>query len=163
MTTLATAQVTSTAAPAAFFARWADMDTWPQWNLDMDWVRLDGPFRTGATGTLKPKGGPKVPFVVRSLVPDHEFVDDSKLLGATLTFAHHVTAQPDGGSLVEVAVSMTGPLARVWTRIMGKGLRSSLQRDLDGLAEAAERHGVSTPQTSTPEASTPQPSTPAVD
>jgi Polyketide cyclase / dehydrase and lipid transport len=163
MTTLVTAQVTSPAAPAAFFERWADMATWPQWNLDTEWVRLDGPFRTGATGTLKPKGGPKVPFVVRSMVADREFIDDSKLWGATLTFAHHVTAQPDGGSLVEVTVSMTGPLARVWTAIMGKGVRSSLQRDLDGLAEATERHGVSTPQTSIPQTSTPQPSTPADD
>ena len=68
MTTLATAHATSTAEPAAFFARWADMATWPQWNLDTEWVRLDGPFVAGATGTLKPKGGPTVSFVIERLV-----------------------------------------------------------------------------------------------
>lgn len=68
MTEIATGQITSSAPPSAFFARWADMATWPEWNLDTEWVRVDGPFAQGATGTLKPKGGPKVAFVVEALV-----------------------------------------------------------------------------------------------
>jgi Polyketide cyclase / dehydrase and lipid transport len=138
MTTIATARVTTAAAPAAIFARWADTDTWPQWNSDTEWVRLDGPFSEGATGTLKPKGGPKVPFVVQRLVPEREFVDVSRLVGARLTFAHLVTAHPDGGCDVDVTISMSGPLARIWMLILGKGLRGSVQADLDGLARAAE-------------------------
>src|SRR4051795_3933619 len=90
MTTIATAAATTTAPASAVFARWADMATWPQWNTDTEWVRLDGEFRTGATGTLKPKGAPKVRFEVTSLVPGQEFVDVSKLLGARLTFDHQV-------------------------------------------------------------------------
>ena len=50
MRTIATAQLTSGRRPPAFFDRWADMATWPQWNTDTEWVRLDGPFRSGATG-----------------------------------------------------------------------------------------------------------------
>src|SRR6478752_4392326 len=90
MTTITTARITSTAAPAAFFERWADMATWPEWNLDTEWVRLDGPFVEGATGILKPKGGPKVPFVVQRLILGREFTDVSKLAGARLTFRHLV-------------------------------------------------------------------------
>jgi hypothetical protein len=30
---IATAQATSSAAPTRFFERWADMATWPEWNL----------------------------------------------------------------------------------------------------------------------------------
>ncbi|MDQ1701545.1 MAG: hypothetical protein QOF57_797, partial [Frankiaceae bacterium] len=52
--TLATAEVTSTAPAQAFFDRWADMSTWPEWNTDTEWVRLDGDFAEGATGVLKP-------------------------------------------------------------------------------------------------------------
>ena len=56
MTTIASATVTSSATPAAFFAAWADMATWPEWNLDTEWVRLDGPFVEGARlgGTIVP-------------------------------------------------------------------------------------------------------------
>ena len=136
MTTLASASGTSTASPAAFFARWADMATWTEWNTDTEWVRLDGPFVQGATGQLKPKGGPKVGFVVEKLTGT-EFVDVSKLVGARLTFAHHIVATGPGSRL-EITCSLTGPLAPVWRLILGKGLRASLQRDLDQLVATAE-------------------------
>ena len=136
--TLASAEVTSSASPAAFFARWADMATWPEWNADTEWVRLDGPFVTGATGVLKPKGGPKVKFVVETLVPGQEFNDVSHLVGARLGFRHLVTPRPDGGCTVRVTVTMGGPLAALWKLILGKGLAASLQPDLDRLARTAE-------------------------
>ncbi|WP_405010197.1 hypothetical protein [Kitasatospora sp. NBC_01539] len=138
MTTIAEARTTSTAQPAAFFARWADTDTWPEWNADTEWVRLDGPFTAGATGVLKPKGGPRVPFTVSALVPDREFTDVSRLLGARLTFRHHVERTPQGGTGVRVEVSLTGPLALFWYAVLGKGIRTTLQNDLDRLAAAAE-------------------------
>jgi hypothetical protein len=139
MPSLATAHVTSSAAPTAFFERWADMATWPQWNTDTAWVRLDGPFATGSTGVLKPKGGPKVPFVIERLVPGQEFVDVSRLFGARLTFDHQVHALPGGGCRVEVTVSMSGPLSRLWTAILGAGLRASVRPDLERLAGVVER------------------------
>jgi hypothetical protein len=138
MTTIATATVTSSAAPDAFFAQWADMATWPEWNLDTEWVRLDGPFVEGATGELKPKGGPKVSFVVARLVDGKEFTDVSRLVGARLTFRHLVDAAP-GRTTVSVEATLTGPLAPVWRLILGKGVRESMQPDLDRLVERVER------------------------
>jgi hypothetical protein len=137
MTRIASTHVTSSASPAAFFARWADMATWPEWNLDTEWVRLDGPFTEGATGVLKPKGGPKVRFVVARLTAD-EFVDVSKLVGARLTFAHRVASAGDKTE-VTVDVSLAGPLAPVWKLILGKGIAASAQPDLERLAAVAEQ------------------------
>jgi hypothetical protein len=133
----AEARITSAAAPAAFFARWADMATWPEWNADTEWVRLDGPFVAGATGVLKPKGGPKVKFVVAEL-SDTEFKDVSKLLGARLTFRHLVSTGA-AGTDVSVAVTLTGPMAFLWKAVLGKGIKDTIQRDLDSLAAVAER------------------------
>lgn len=135
MTTFAEARITSAAAPSAFFARWADMATWPEWNADTEWVRLDGPFATGSTGVLKPKGGPKTKFVIAK-VSDDEFIDVSRLVGARLTFHHQVAVLPEGTE-VRVAVSLTGPLAFLWNAILGKGIKESLQRDLEALDAAA--------------------------
>jgi len=144
MTTIARATITSTATPDAFFAEWADMASWPEWNLDTEWVRLDGPFVEGATGTLKPKGGPKVPFVVATLVDGEEFTDVSRLIGAKLTF-RHLVAVADGRTSVSVEVSMAGPLAPVWRLILGKDLRASLLPDLERLARRAEAVEGATP------------------
>jgi hypothetical protein len=135
--TIGSAHATSSAAPAAFFARWGDVSTWPEWNSDTEWVRLDGPFAAGATGVLKPKGGPKVKFVIDRLSAQ-ELVDVSKLFGARLTFAHDVTARDDGGTTIDVTITMSGPLAWLWKRILGKGLQQSAQPDLDRLVKATE-------------------------
>ena len=137
MTTIANATVTSSAAPSAFFAEWADMASWPEWNLDTEWVRLDGPFVEGATGELKPKGGPKVRFVVARLVDGEEFTDVSTLLGARLTFRHLVSVV-EGLTTVAVEATLEGPLAPVWRLILGKGVRESMQPDLERLVERAE-------------------------
>jgi uncharacterized membrane protein len=138
MLTLATAQTTSTAPAAAFFARWADTDTWPEWNTDTEWVTLRGPFEQGARGQLKPKGAPRVGFEVTALVPGEEFTDVSRLVGARLTFRHLLSTTPEGATRVDVTVTMRGPLARVWAKALGKGIAQSLQGDLDRLAAAAE-------------------------
>jgi hypothetical protein len=49
-----------------------------------------------------------------------------------------VTETADGGCTVHVQVSMSGPLAWLWNRILGKGLRASVQPDLERLARVAE-------------------------
>lgn len=138
MITIGEAQARSTAAPAGFFRKWGDMATWPEWNLDTEWVRLDGPFETGSRGVLKPKGGPKVKFVIESLVPDRQFVDVSLLVGARLTFRHTVEQLQEGGCRVHVTVTMTGPLRWLWFKILGSGLQTTLQPDLDRLVAAVE-------------------------
>jgi hypothetical protein len=138
MMTIAEGEVTSSALPSAFFACWADMASWPEWNTDTEWVRLDGPFATGSTGELKPKGGPKVKFVIESLVPEREFLDVSLLLGARLSFRHVVEPRGDRGCTVRVTITIDGPLARVWKRILGNGLATSLEPDLVRLAARAE-------------------------
>ncbi|MCU1641549.1 MAG: hypothetical protein JWN03_1824 [Nocardia sp.] len=135
MNIIAAATATSTAAPSAFFEKWGDMATWSEWNQDTEWVKLDGPFVQSATGTLKPKGGPKVPFIVEKLT-DTEFVDVSKLIGGRLTFAHKVTT--GDRTTVSVTVSIDGPLRWFWTKIMGADLAKSAQPDLDALVVAAE-------------------------
>jgi hypothetical protein len=131
------AEAASTAPPSAFFTRWADVASWPTWNADTEWVRLDGPFVAGATGVLKPKGGPRTRFVVQRLVPDREFVDVSRLLGARLVFDHQVRTEA-GRTQVTVTVTLTGPLTRVWNLLLGKGIRATTGEDLNRLVTLAE-------------------------
>ncbi len=136
--TLGTASATSTGTPAAFFQRWIDHSTWGEWSPDTDWVRVDGAVALGATGVIKPTGGPKTRFSISALETNLEYTDTSYLPGARLVFQHLVAATPQGCEL-EVHVSVSGPLARVWAKIMGAGFRESTQADLDrlvGLVEA---------------------------
>ena len=139
MKTIAAARLTTDLPAEAFFDRWADVATWPEWNTDTEWVRLDGPFRTGATGVLKPKGGPRTRFVVASLEPGREFTDVSQLAGAKLTFQHLISPEPDGRITVAVQVTIEGPLTFFWNAVVGKGIARSLAGDLRRLEAVARR------------------------
>lgn len=75
-------------------------------------------------------------FVVERLGAD-EFVDVSRLVGARLTFAHHVSTTGDKTE-VSADVRISGPLAPVWRLILGKGIAASAQSDLERLAALAE-------------------------
>ena len=128
---------TSTQSPDDYFRRWVHHDSWPEWSPDTEWVRVDGPVQTGSTGTLKPQGGPKVRFTISACEPGREYTDTSRLPGASLVFQHLASATEDGCDL-EVLVTMTGPLARVWGLVMGRGFRESAQADLDRLVALVE-------------------------
>jgi hypothetical protein len=39
---------------------WSDVDHWREWDEDIEYTKLSGPFVAGGELTLKPKGGPKV-------------------------------------------------------------------------------------------------------
>ncbi|HEV2360806.1 MAG TPA: SRPBCC family protein [Acidimicrobiales bacterium] len=138
MINLVEVTTTSTAGPDAFFDCWADMATWHEWNLDTEWARLDGPFATGSTGVLKPKGGPKTKFRIESIVPRREFVDVSLLLGAKLTFDHQVRELPDGGTSLTIKATLSGLLAPVWKLILGKGIAKTLAPDTARLVARVE-------------------------
>ena len=138
MIVLCSVHATSSAPPSAFFERWADMGTWPEWDEAVQWVRRDGPFAEGTTGSLKPRGGPKVGFVIQTLVPGREFTDRSTMPGAALTIRHLVEVGGDGRTGVDVVVSIDGPLARVWKLLVGKGIAASTPVGLRRLVEVAE-------------------------
>jgi hypothetical protein len=138
MILLSSAHATSTAPPSAFFERWADMDSWPEWDEAVRWVRRDGPFAVGTTGSLTPKGGPKVAFVIQTLVPGREFTDRSTMPGAALTIQHLVEVRDDGRTGIDIVVSIDGPLARLWKAVVGRGIAESTPAGLRRLVEVAE-------------------------
>ena len=133
-TTLATYTTTVPATSAQLYDRWADCDTHPEWSTDLAWVRLDGPVRPGATGHLRPKGGPRSRFTVTELVPDRTFADATHLFGARLTFRHHAEPVP-AGSEVTVTVSLEGPFRGLWARVLGgpDAVRRGVEHDLANL------------------------------
>ncbi|MHB8189352.1 MAG: SRPBCC family protein [Ferrimicrobium sp.] len=132
------AQAMSSASPQTFFDRWADMATWPEWNSDIEWARLEGTFAEGSLGVIKPKKGPKTKFVIQQLDLGRAYVDVSRLPGARLTFSHLVSDRVEGGCTIDVAITLDGPLARIWNLILAKGFRATTQVDLDRLVEVVE-------------------------
>jgi hypothetical protein len=114
------------------------MDTWPEWDEAVAWTRLDGPFVAGTTGVLKPLRGPKVSFLIETLEPGTEFTDVSSMPGAELRIRHVVATGADGRTRVDIEVSIGGPLAWLWGKVLGRGIATSTPMALTRLVAVAE-------------------------
>ncbi|KQR88619.1 SRPBCC family protein [Microbacterium sp. Leaf179] len=137
MRILASAVRESSAAPAAFFARWVDHDTWRAWSPDTEWVRIAHPVRQGSRGILKPQGGPRVRFVVSELETDRVYTDVTRMPGARLVFRHSAVPTAEG-SRVTAEVTIDGPLSGLWARTAFAGFEQSVPADLDRLVAVVE-------------------------
>jgi hypothetical protein len=137
MIEITSAHARSRVTPEQFFARWIDHATWPDWSPDTEWVHLDAPPALGVSGELKPKGGPKTRFEISAFQPGREYTDTSFFPGARLVF-QHLAARSGTETELVVRVTLSGPLARLWAGILGKGFRESAQADLDRLVTLVE-------------------------
>jgi len=100
----------TTAPPAAVWALWSDVATWPTWNADLAVVTVDGPFATGSTVTMHAvAGGDPVVLRLADVVPGEQFVDEAELAGLTIRTRHRVDPQPDGGHAVTYRMEVDGP------------------------------------------------------
>lgn len=141
MIILAEHQSSIPASTEDVFARIANSNSHPDWSHDLEWVRLDGVVREGARGRLKPKTGPKSRFVVSEFVPGAVFADTTLLPGAKVTFRHEVSPEGNGARL-DVRVSITGVLARLWRRLAFNDAQERVDEDAARLAALLSRETV---------------------
>jgi hypothetical protein len=60
--------VQTTAPPGRIWSLWADVDTWAEWNGDIERIELIGPFATGSTIVMTPIGGEPVTLRIAEVV-----------------------------------------------------------------------------------------------
>jgi hypothetical protein len=101
--------VTTSAAPEAVWALWADPSTWPSWDPSVVAVVLDGPFAQGTTGTMTLAGPFEVPVTLVVVEPGARYADELTMGDLVLRIDHVVAPLPDGGSEVTVSTTVDGP------------------------------------------------------
>jgi uncharacterized protein YndB with AHSA1/START domain len=119
------------------FSRWADPETWPQWDAEVREVSFEGPAKLGARGRMRPASGPATSFTITAFEPDRVFTNASSMPGARLVFEHIVTPAADGAR-VEVTVHIDGPFAPLWKRIVGRSLAGAARSSVTGLLASVD-------------------------
>ncbi len=128
----------TSASPERVWRLWSDVGTWPAWNPDVLAVRIEGPFATGATGTMTTKAGGTHAITLTDVRPGRSFrLETSPAPLSTFVFLCEV--RPDGvGSTIGQSVSMRGPLGGLFSALMGRGMAQGFEPILSGLKSAAE-------------------------
>lgn len=119
-------ELAAAVAPSAVWTRaYVDAAAWPHWNREIRSARLDGPLALGATARILFRTGLRLRFRVVEFEEGRLFTDEARLLGARMGHRHLV--EPDGeGSRLVNTISIEGPLAGLWRRILGPAAARAL-------------------------------------
>ena len=130
----------TTARAGAVWSLWSDVSRWPEWDVDLEVVRLDGDFAPGARGELKPKGMDPIPFVLTRAERDRGYSDETPLDGAVLRFDHDLVPADDG-TLIRQRVTVEGPAANAYFDQFAANIILDIPTALARLAQKAEQLG----------------------
>ncbi|WP_217430732.1 hypothetical protein [Sphingomonas bacterium] len=101
------------------FTAIAAIERWPEWDHELEWARISGEVRVGAPFTLKPKRGPQVAMAVVDMQRPTRFSDLARLPLARMRTDHQF-ASSGTVTTVTVTISISGPLAFVWDRVVAR-------------------------------------------
>lgn len=135
------------APPAAVWAAWIDVPTWPIWSTSVTSAeRLDdGPFAVGSRSHLVQPGLRPAVWTVTDLTEpatgrDGSFVWESSAPGIRTTASHVVTSTGPASCRVALRVEQDGPLAGLVGRMFGARTRRYVGIEAAGIRTVSEAH-----------------------
>jgi hypothetical protein len=117
----------------AVWAAWADVNSWPQWDEELELTSLAGPFEEGAQFVLKPKGGPKVTIQIVFMKPHFAFTDVARFSMAKMYDIHEMEETPEGLKL-KSSIRVEGWLGWLWKKIVAQGVAEGVPKQMEALA-----------------------------
>jgi hypothetical protein len=128
------------AAPEQVWRLWSDVSTWPSWNPDVLSIVIDGPFASGAKGTMTTKAGGSHPIELESVEAGRSFeLVTAALPGTRFAFRCEISPAGGGGAVISQALTMRGPLGGLFGPMMGRKIAEGFGPILGGLKAAAEK------------------------
>lgn len=101
--------IETTVAPEAIWRAWADVPRWPEWNGDIEQIKLAGPFAVGSTIAMTPRGHDAVELRLSQLVEGELFVDEAELGGTVVRTTHRIDRLDDERARIVYRLEATGP------------------------------------------------------
>lgn len=132
----------STATKEEIWAIYLDVVGWKNWDSELAFSQLDGPFVVGSTGKLKPRKGPLTHFTVTEVSVNQSFesvaVMPHRLLPLVrLAVKHQLTSLPDGNTQILHCAQVSGVFGPLAARLMGTELSAGLKAATSKLAKHA--------------------------
>lgn len=117
---------------------WIDVQSWPKWDHDLEWSSLNGPFKVGTEGKLKPKGWPASKFCLTSVEEGKSHSDKTVMPMTEIIFNHSVTPCNKLEVRIIHRVEVSGLLAPILWMTMRRALKKGMPHAVKRLAQLAE-------------------------
>lgn len=119
--------------PSEVWNVWKDVSSWPNWNTDIEFCQIHGPFEKGTTIELKPKKIPQVKLSLEDVLENRFFIDSLPLPGAKMLYKHEVIAVENGVELITM-VSLEGSNSQMWLPLIGENVVANMITQMDAVA-----------------------------
>jgi len=125
--------IETTVAPDAIWRRWVAVERWPEWNADIERIELRGPFATGSTIAMTPRGQDTIELRIGEAVEGELFVDEATVDGNVIRTLHRIDRLDGERIRVVYRLAADGPLAEQ----LGPAISSDFPDTLAALVEHA--------------------------
>ncbi len=126
------------ASPSSVWKLWEEVTNWPKQDSSITSASINGPFKVGSVITLKPKKSPPVKVRIKKLEKNHNFSTEGKLPLTKLEFIHEVKTDGKQTQFTQ-SVVMSGSLAWLFSRIMGKSVKKNLVARMQKMAKLLQK------------------------
>ncbi len=130
-------RITIKAMPEEIFSAYVDVSAWSSWDPDIQSSSIEGEFKRGATGKLKPVNGPEAKIEITQVTKNKSFSTISKLPFCTMRFEHEILPLDEEVEVVHRVV-FSGLLSPLIGRLIGSGIKKGLPSTLRGLKKTIE-------------------------
>ena len=115
---------------------WTDINQWPSWNADLEYCKLEQPFKVGSVFKLKPKGAPAVQISLVEIDHEKMFTDCTKFLGAKMYGKHEMHVEGNALKLT-TTITVTGIMKRLWIKLVAQKIVDKFALQMDTLVQLA--------------------------
>lgn len=120
----------------------ANIDGWAEIDENIESISVEGLPVEGTQFFLKPRGGPKLAFIVDTFQPPTVYSDVCTMLLGTMPLATmkttHQFSSHGHGTIIDIQISIKGPLAPLWGVLVGRKHASGLPRQTQLFIQAAQ-------------------------
>lgn len=130
-------QIVAPVSRSKLWRAWVDVESWSEWDPRCQWVRLNGPFKSGQSGRAKFRGGPPSDYTITSVDAERVFWLEAGSRLVRTRYEHELSDHADGGTEVCQRVTVRGPLAPLLALNVRGRIRAYLPEKLRRLADHA--------------------------
>lgn len=128
--------VVTTATPAQIWRVWEDVLTWKDWDHEIEFSQIDGPFKVGTYGQLKMLRSPILRTQITKCEPLRMYVIEAKLFLAK-SVSTSIIDQIDDKTYVTFQNEICGPFAFFYMLIIGRGIKDKTPREMQEMLKKA--------------------------
>ena len=121
------------------WALYSNVESWPLWDHGIEDTSLNGEFREGTHGKIKPEGQGFLSYKITLADPDKGFSDETVIddLGGTIKFIHTFSDLQNGKTRLTNNVTILFPDKEEMEKEIGKGITSGVPQTMENIVRMA--------------------------